>query len=303
MSGGFVDLRRGPETDLAHESFWPSFTDIMMVVMMIFMIASTVLILRNWDLVDELRQTIEAKNRAAEMVNTTTEVNATLEEQLAQLQHQLSVLRMQLMQADENQQAQGQALAARDKMILALESERDQLQAVQQSTQRQLEGRQEELAQLQQNYQENSQRLQSLQTTLSQLEQTHQAQTAELGQLRQQDAESKQLLSSLQGNFDSLKVKYDKLIRPARTAKGKHVVEVRYEKINGSDHIGFREPGQEAYRSLQREQLEARLGELKAQYSNKLYVKIVIPADSGLSYAEAWEFTRELLDRYDYYHD
>lgn len=303
MSGGFVDLRRGPETERAHEGFWPSFTDLMMVVMMIFMIASTVLILRNWDLVDELRETIEAEHRATEMVRTTTEVNATLEEQLAQLQHQLSVLRMQLMQAEETRHNQEQALAARDRMIVALETERDQLQNAGHSTQRQLQAANEEIERLRLRQQETRQQLQAAQASLSELEQAHQQQTAELGALRQQDAESRRLLSNLQGDYDSLKTKYDKLVRPARTAKGKYVVEVRYEKIDGQYRISYREPGQTTYRELSRPQLEARLGELKKQDPDRLYVKIVIPADSGLSYIEAWNFTKELLDRYDYYHD
>jgi hypothetical protein len=33
-----------------------------------------------------------------------------------------------------------------------------------------------------------------------------------------------------------------------------------------------------------------------------LYVKIVIPDTSGLSYSEAWSFTNNILSRYDYYY-
>ena len=44
---GFVDLRLNQGDAPAEESFWPSFTDIMTVVLMIFMIAMVVLLVRN----------------------------------------------------------------------------------------------------------------------------------------------------------------------------------------------------------------------------------------------------------------
>ena len=42
MNDDFIDLRSG---NLSSESFWPSFTDIMTVVVMIFLIAMVVLLL------------------------------------------------------------------------------------------------------------------------------------------------------------------------------------------------------------------------------------------------------------------
>ena len=49
------------------ESFWPSFTDVMMVVMMIFLIISTFLILRNAELFSSLLESQE-ENRHADLV-------------------------------------------------------------------------------------------------------------------------------------------------------------------------------------------------------------------------------------------
>jgi hypothetical protein len=45
-----------------------------------------------------------------------------------------------------------------------------------------------------------------------------------------------------------------------------------------------------------------RLGKLKNKLKDKLYVKIIIPEESGLSYNEAWSFTKDILSRYDYYY-
>ena len=32
-------------------------------------------------------------------------------------------------------------------------------------------------------------------------------------------------------------------------------------------------------------------------------MKLIIPEDSGLSYTEAWTFTRDILGQYDYYYE
>ena len=49
-------------------------------------------------------------------------------------------------------------------------------------------------------------------------------------------------------------------------------------------------------------QLHQRLSKLKQQHSGDLYVKVIIPEESGLSYNEAWSFTFDILEQYDYYH-
>ena len=59
-SEGFADLRLNRQEGQVNESFWPSFTDIMTVVVMIFLIAMVVLLIRNIELVRELRATMVA---------------------------------------------------------------------------------------------------------------------------------------------------------------------------------------------------------------------------------------------------
>jgi hypothetical protein len=48
--------------------------------------------------------------------------------------------------------------------------------------------------------------------------------------------------------------------------------------------------------------MHQRLAALKTANPGKLYIKIIIPADSGLSYNEAWSFMKKLLEKYDYYY-
>ena len=124
---GFVDLR-GSDEGTSGESFWPSFTDIMMVVVMIFMIASTVLIVRNWDLVRELRTTMDAERAAQEVARFASEVNATLEERLANAQHEVSLMRMRLMRSEEENRAQAERLAAREQRLLVLGDQLGQME-------------------------------------------------------------------------------------------------------------------------------------------------------------------------------
>ena len=65
-SGGFVDLRvhRATESSHSDDSIWPSFTDIMMVVVMIFLMASVVFMLRNIQLGQDMELASEARSQA-----------------------------------------------------------------------------------------------------------------------------------------------------------------------------------------------------------------------------------------------
>jgi chromosome segregation ATPase len=320
MDDAFIDLRRTSGEGTGGDTFWPSFTDIMMVIVMIFMIASTVLVLRNWDLVQELRATIEAEHQAEELARSMTETSATLEEQLAQAQHINSEMRMQLMRADENRQSMQEQLSVQQQQILALTKEQQQLaDSLQQSRRaRQLNADQlarvnTELARVNTEYEQLTathasmqERLQqALQQALDELaasEQTGREQAVELAGLRQGYSLSTQQMEDLQGEYDELSVKYDKLIRPARSAKGKYVVTVRYWKEDGYYQLRFKDAGEEDYSVVTRKELHRRLSKLKDEQSGKLYVKLIIPEDSGLSYKEAWGFTLDILDKYDYYH-
>ena len=302
MEQGFIDLRGSAHGNSESASFWPSFTDIMTVVVMIFMLASVVVILRNWELVQELRNTMEAERRAAELARTTSETNATLEEQLAQAQHLITEMRMQLMQAEESDKLKTQMLDEREKSIAELQNRLAATEANLQSSERQARLLDEQLKQSHATNALQESQLENLNLELTGMEQDFQRQQEELAKWRQREQQTQQQFASLQGEYDSLKVKYDKLIKPARTAKGKHVVEVRYEKSATDYQIRFKESADAGYQTLSRPALEQQLDKLKAEYPKQLYVKIIIPADSGLSYSEAWSFMKGLLEKYDYYY-
>jgi len=313
---GFVDLRQNGHGQGVGENFWPSFTDIMTVVVMIFIITSTVLIIRNWGLVAQLRQTIEAERQARSLAQQSQASNQNLEAQLAQLQSQLSEANIHNLQlVDENKQHKAR-LNEQAQQLLSLRSDQQRLQSEAQASERRvrvmadnisqlrntLESQQSEYQQLQTDYKRRGKELNNALAQIDQQEQTLNQRQMELEQAHQEQTKAQQQLVDLGSEYQRLEAKYQKLIRPARTAQGKQVVDVRYTRAGNSKRIELRTPKTSDYRVVSREELQRRLSQLKAHYGKGLYVKIVIPSNSGLSYSEAWEFTRNLLTRYDYYY-
>jgi chromosome segregation ATPase len=265
------------------------------VVVMIFLLTSVVLMVRNWELIDQLRTSMIAEQKASEMIRSTSEENATLEEQLDQTQHELSVLRMQLMQASETNESLNVELSDREQQLIVLLADKQKLQNALGDSQRKTE--------------ELSSQLNTVVIDLDKLRSSYEQQSDELKKSRdtiivlseQKDSQANEL-ASLKNEFGSLKVKYDKLIKPARTAKGKYVVEVNYQKVKGNRRIRFKDAGDSDYRTVDIKELNDILAKLKREHDKKLYIKIIIPEDSGLSYNEAWEFMKGLLEKYDYYY-
>jgi chromosome segregation ATPase len=292
MYDEFVDLRSG---GLSNESFWPSFTDIMMVVVMIFLLTSTILMVKNWELIDQLRESMMAEREASEVIRSTNKENATLEEQLAHAQNEISLLRMQLMQASEQNSRLAGTLENREQQIIVIMSDKARLE-------NNLNESRQEIAVI-------SSDIEQLKTSLEKIQTNFRQQSIELKSSRdqiivlteQKDSASKQL-TALQDDYGSLKVKYDKLIKPARSAKGKYVVSVNFERVNGEKRIRFKDSGDKTYRVVSMLDLQKDLKRLKKKHPKKLYIKLVIPKESGLTYNEAWAFMRDLLEEYDYYY-
>ncbi len=292
MNEEFADLRQG---HLNSDSFWPSFTDIMMVIVIIFLLTSMLLMVKNWELLDQLRNSMAAEEQSEKIIHDTSQANATLEEQLAYAQDEISMLRMQMMQVNEQSNQLMIELEDKEKQIVIVLSEEKQLKNA-------LVEKNNKIASL-------SSRVSSMEENLSALSIDVENKQKKLEENRQkiliitQQRENQSLkLSDLKDDFGSLKVKYDKLIKPARTTKGKHVVSVDYERIKGKQRIRFKEASDSIYTLVTEKQLHEKLARLKKKYPKKLYVRIIIPEKSGLTYSEAWTFMRGLLQKYDYYY-
>jgi chromosome segregation ATPase len=335
-SGSFTDLRLNQQEGQNQESFWPSFTDIMTVILMIFMIAMVVLLLRNMELVKQLRATMQAEREAMELARSTGEEKEDLALKLIAAENELSMLRIQQMRLNEENQQQRSTLGGQAEQIARLKAQnealtlnRDQLAAekltlsqrlqrsenkaralqenqknLQQdlaSIRRQLDNARQELSQLQ----ESIGNLQNLQETtqqqLASLSERYNKQSEELQAARRAERTSGLQLSKLQGKYDDLQVKYNELFRPARSPEGRYLVEVRYSKRNGKAKIEFATADQPEFQVISRKQLTLRLEKLKKEKKNGLYVKVIFPDKSGLTYNEAWSFTADLHAKYDYY--
>lgn len=355
---GFIDLRLNRQEGQTSENFWPSFTDIMTVIVTIFLIAMVVVLLRNLELVKQLRSTVEAEREAMELARTTGEEKQSLSLRLNDAENELATLRMKHLRLNEQKDTLETRAADQEKRLASLGQERDNLSTKVTGLESDKTLREKELADLRSKLSGNEQQLknatdqgqrlttelastsslltqskarvkeletdlatsraaqsgseqklndlllrqQDLTQELKTLRGTHDSQKKELEQARAKISVTDKRLADLQGNFDELQFKYDKLVKPARTANGKTVVEVRYSKVNSEYHIEYKEPNQTGYTTASRSELERRLAELRDKNPDALYIKIIFPDNSGLSYGEAWRFTSELHKAYDYYY-
>ncbi len=304
-------------------SFWPSFTDIMMVVVLIFLLATSLLIVRNWQLVSELQQSIEAERLAAEMIQSTSQENATLEERLINAEQMNSILRLRILEKDELLRKARDEELKKQQIIIGLNLDKDALTQKIENTQTELSEAQSRIVVISDESDDLSRQLATLKLQLDQQLQLTKASAQELelaraeiavlnassekqqqsiNLLEQEKAEYNRQLLTLKGDYEVVKSKYEQLIKPARSAKGKYVAEVYYVKQEGGKVIRFKQPGDGDFQNLTLAQVEKKLDRLKQEKGKDLYVKIIIPKDSGLTYNEAWNFMKNLLDKYDYYY-
>ena len=101
MLANFAPIGQLQDSRSGDNSFWPSFTDIMMVITMIFLMATSLLVVRNWQLVAELRESIVAEQLAEQLIESTFLENVTLEERLANAEQSNSILRLRILKKDE----------------------------------------------------------------------------------------------------------------------------------------------------------------------------------------------------------
>ena len=326
---GFADLRLNQPSGQNSESFWPSFTDIMTVILMIFMIAMVVLLLRNMELVNQLRATMEAERNAQELAKATGEEKENLALKLHRLENEMTLLRMQLMRKEGLAKEQQETIGGQSEQIARLLAEkehlalrRDQLEAEAYTLTQRLESANATAETLRQNLEANRRELAQYQQELSamaseiadmkaeyastrqqltSLQERHQDQTSQLQAARNAEQRTGSQLASLRSDYNELKVRYNKLVKPARSAEGHFVVEVRYAKRDGRIQIELKRQDDGLFSPVTEQALHRELGALKAAQEEGLYVKVIFPKDSGLTFNEAWAITSDLHSRYDYY--
>ena len=373
----FIDLRIGHGAQgVGDESVWPSFTDVMTVIVMIFLMALVVIMVRNFELDRQLLATMSDREAAKALSRDLYEAKTSLESSLEETRTERNILRAKLteelkkiMLLTEDQEQLELQLYELTNLRLNLESAN--LKLVEENKQSKIE-----IERLLENEKQLNQRITLLSEQLSRLEiqtsgeiaalskdkrtlgekldtvstqllevkvllQQLQSENIDLSRtvskLKEEKEGTEELYSiaadeirklielikvreaenvalqaeadssavqfrSLQDEYEALDEKYRDLIRPARSTAGKFVVNIWIEKTGTGYLYQIRTPDQSEPVYVDRDSLESTLAALKQEKGQLLYTRIIIPEDSALSHNEAWEFTQDILQKYDYYY-
>ena len=266
-----------------HQNIWPSFTDVMMVVLMIFILTMVVTITHNTNLFRQLLSTkteiLEKEKYLKELEKVKRELNAKINE----LETRLSTAQMKiLMLSDENK-----------KLKTNLEGKIVLIGDLSQKL-KNLSQQQEELKKL---LEEKEKLISEKETIIIDLR-------TEKEKLIDKMQSLENLKAELQQKYSELQQKYLKLVGPARSPLGKVVFKVKYFKPDRSAKPVYLiiPVGENRFKKVTYKQLINELEKAKNKYGKKLYVQIIIPGNSNLTYDEAYKFTSFILHKYDYYY-
>jgi len=319
---GFVDLRLNRRRSI-DEGFWPSFTDIMTVVVMIFLMGMVVVLLQNMEVTNNMKSALLEKQKATELAKSTFEEKSKVSHQLSDAEEELARLRMMIILANDQRKSMEQQLSASrqelqslNDLYAALGESHKSVLLEKEAALKEKETALKEKEQSDRELEDKSQFLARIESQLDALVEQQTVLTAELASSREAQEQSEkelqavtlqatstdQELASIRGEYSDLQVKYNKLIKPARTSKGKYVVEVFYSKDRNKDVYKIRDSGQASSTVVSQNELHQRLAKLKKQHEKNLYIRLIFPEDSKLSYNDAWTFSKEILGKYDYYH-
>jgi DNA repair exonuclease SbcCD ATPase subunit len=300
---------------------WPSFTDIMTVILMIFMLTMIVVIIKNSNLAQQLITREKRVKQIEKGLEESKQAQAQLRIFITNLEEKLRAKEMEIILLGDEKKVIESSLEAKLAVISALKSELSDVKEDIRTLESEITAREAEMVNLKRESEERIAEITKAsegqiadikEQTRKQIEEFNRKFTALMKQLSQKqdiivilDAEKKDLeltLAKQRQAYSFLEEKYHKLIRPARSPLGKKVVTVHYSKNDGDYRILLKGLDVDEFETVTAQQMHARLGQLKAEWQDKLYVKIIIPEDSGLSYNEAWSFTKDILSRYDYYY-
>jgi len=264
----------------------------------------------------EKKQTLneEQLTKLAQDIDLKDKVLASLQTGRTDLEKKVSLLEADNTKAQESAEAEIEISKALTSKLEALEKAQkeslkiaansgkmteDTLQAAQESLKESEEEKQRIIVSMNDRLIESEKKATALEESLSKLSEEIKVKDTKI--LAFED-DGNEKLRSLQGEYNSLDAKYQKLLRPARSSKGKFVVSVSYKNKSGKRIIRLKKNPQGSYKTVSKEELHKTLTALKKKHKRDLYLKVIIPETSGLSYNEAWKFTSNLQRKYDYYH-
>lgn len=303
---GFNDLRVNRQNQSSDTTIWPSFTDIMTVILMVFMLTMVVVIIKNADLINQIRLSRSLQADSEQQLRDNVQVMADLRLRNSDLEMAVRTARMEIILLSDEMQRLDDNLEIKAAAIARLAGEKEELEENLRLIRMRMVAKDQELENAQvmiggiRHEAERANRELSLQLAelLSQLEENDMTMLV----LTDQKSDLEMALARQRKDFSSLEDKYLKLVRPARSSMGKQVVSVQFLKSDGEPTYLLKDLGKTSWNPLPRDVVFARLELLREQLGADLYIKVVIPDDSGLSYNEAWDFTKTVLSRFDYYY-
>lgn len=302
----YTDLRQNMQGPTADTSLWPSFTDIMTVILMIFMLTMIAVIIKNSNLNEQLSITSEKKISIESELQKSEEARAELEIALTNLDETLRSKEMEIILLGDEHKILKNTLKNKIAFISALEAEKskieDKVVRLEQEAEQRVLTFEEEIKLKDEKLVEMTEELEK---KVDEFNKKYSALLSELNKEKENiifliDEQNKLelVLAKQRKEYGILEEKYNELVGPARSPLGKKVVTVMYSTRG----IYFKKTDSDSFQSLSKPELHMKLSGLKEQYKDQLYVKIVIPENSGLSYNKAWKFTQSILSQYDYYY-
>ncbi len=302
----FPDLRQNRAEVGGEASFWPSFTDIMTVILMVFMLTMVVVIIKNADLIDQIRLSRQLQAEAESQLAANAQILADLRVRNTDLEEAVRSTRMEIILLTDEARRIREGLDIKAAAIARLDEANEELSENLRLIRLQLAEKQTELSDTQamiggirtEAERANRELSRQIAELLSRLE----ADQTTLLTLSNEKSDLEMALARQRQDFSSLENKYLELVRPARSSEGKAVAAVQFRRVQGERQYQMKGVGVEQWETVSRDELYRRLGELKTRWGAELYVKVVIPDGSGLSYNEAWDFTKDVLTDFDYYY-
>ncbi|MFK7824043.1 MAG: hypothetical protein AB8G05_07800 [Oligoflexales bacterium] len=243
---GFTDLRLNSGGSNSDHSIWPSFADMMSVIAMIFMLTMVVLVISNWDLVEQLQKALEVEQRLNVEAEESAKRNANLVTRLSDKESKLSYLQMQIINLQSEKDEQERQLDSKIQLLANLnhsleKHERDlgeqrQINLVLDKRLREsqisLQQAQNLSQELQNAYQESKQ---NQENSLIKISGLNKQLVLSQSKNQEKDQEVIQLMQNIESmtiqidefqeeqlrhksKYASLRKKYERLIRPARVA-------------------------------------------------------------------------------------
>ncbi len=305
--GNSVDLRLNGRDRGSEASMWPSFTDIMTVILMVFMLTMVMVIVKNANLVERIRLSQELLAQAELQAASATDSLSVLSARNTDLEDELRGYNMQIILLNDEVERMQEVVAAKLAVVEGLADENTELLARIRLIELQLAEKDDELMAASLTMDEireaSREAERDLRDEIAALLARLDDKDAALITLSDEKTDLELELARNRQDLTSLEDKYLKLIRPARSASGKAVASVRVSREAGEMQYEYTPPSGGAAQAVSLRELHRRLDAAKSEHGAALYVKIVIPDDSGLSYNEAWQFTKEILTEYDYYYE